>query len=157
MDNAVLMSEHDTLRRQFLAGSLEPAELVAMSVLLRAQSAGLPDDERRRFEGKLDALERLAGYGTSPAGVAPDPDSAVARAAKALREARQNDGTAEQRIARAERGIAEIREIAADATSPSQRMAILRTTDLLARLASSLRRNGSAGRTGSADEDEPPR
>jgi hypothetical protein len=86
--------------------------------------------------------------------VAPDPDSAVTRAAKTLREARRNDGTAEQRIARAEQGIAEIREIAADATSPSQRMAILRTTDLLARLASSLRQSGSAG---PADGSEPPR
>jgi hypothetical protein len=157
LDNAALMSEHDALRRQFLDGSLEPAELVAMSILLRAQSAELPDDERRRFEGKLDALERLAGYGESPAGVAPDPESAANRAAKALRDARQDGGTAQQRIARAEHGIAEIRTIAADATSPSQRMAILRTTDLLARLASSLRQDGSAGETGSAHGNEPPR
>lgn len=157
MDNAALTSEHDTLRRQFLDGSLEPAELVAMSVLLRAQSAELPDDERRRFERKLDALERLAGYGKSPAGVAPDPESAVTLAAKALHEARQTGGTAEQRIARADHGIAEIRRISADATSPSQRMAILRTTDLLARLALSLRPSGSADGAESAGRDEPPR
>ncbi|GAA3570175.1 hypothetical protein [Kribbella ginsengisoli] len=156
MDDAALMSEHDTLRREFLAGSLEPAELVAMSVLLRAQSSDLPEDDRRRFEGKLDALERLAGYGKSPAGVAPDPDSAVSRATKALREARQSGGTSEERIARAEHGIAQIRAIAADATSPSQRMAILRTTDLLARLASSLRQDSSAD-AGPSDRDEPPR
>ena len=143
MDYEALRAEHDALRRQFLDGDLEPAELVAEAVMLRSRTAELADPEDKdRIEAQLDALERLATYGESPAGAAPRPDAATSRATEALQWARQDTGTTEERIARAERGIAEIRRIAADATNSRERMAILRSTDLLARLASSLRGGG---------------
>jgi hypothetical protein len=161
MDYATLRAEHDSLRQQFLAGDLTPAELVAMTVLVRTRAADLSTADRNRLEKDLDALERLARYapalrppGTTPsetetdaaapetaAGASGDAGSGglVERAAEVSRAARQAGGTAAERRARAEAGIAEIRRLAEAAGSASERRAVLRSTEVLARLASALR------------------
>jgi hypothetical protein len=143
MDYATLRDEYDSLRREFLGGGLNPAELVAMAVLVRARAAELPSDERARIEGELDSLERLAGYTPAPPAAGASDDSAsdelVEQAAEVSRVARRAGGSSAERLARAEEGLAKIRELADGADSPRQRRAVLQYGELLARLASALR------------------
>ncbi|GAA1540322.1 hypothetical protein [Kribbella lupini] len=145
MDYATLRAEYDSLREQFLAGALNSAELVAMAVLVRARAAELPSAERSRLEGELDSLERLASYTPAPRSAdASDEgsDALVDEASEVSRLARRADGSAAERLARAEAGLAKIRELAEGAESPRQRRAVLQYGEVLARLASALRDDG---------------
>jgi hypothetical protein len=145
MDYATLRAEHDSLRQQFLAGDLTPAELVAMAVVVRARAAELPSADRERVENELDALERLANYTAAPPSASGDAasDGLVDQAGEVSRLARQPGGSAAERVARAEAGIAKIRQLAEAADSPGQRRAVLRNAEVLARLASALRDDDS--------------
>jgi hypothetical protein len=139
MDYATLRAEHDSLRQQFLAGALNPAELVAMAVLVRARAAELPSADRSRLEGELDALERLADYTPAPRSADETSGELVDQASEVSRLARRSDGSAAERLARAEAGLAKIRDLAEAADSPRQRRAVLQYGEVLARLASALR------------------
>jgi hypothetical protein len=84
---------------------------------LRELASGIDDEDDREEAGwDIVALEDALEKGTEEEG----PSEVIRRARRAFAEADRDDGTAAERIARAEEGIRELERVAADATPDEQ-------------------------------------
>lgn len=114
-------------------GGLTIAALAAEIERLRVLAAGIDDESGRKDAGHdIEMLEDLLAHDD-----ADEPSDATKRARAAYAEATRYDGTAVERIARAEAGIEQLGRIAA-AADPDEQEAISGLTESLDMLISGL-------------------
>jgi hypothetical protein len=137
MDDTDLEDELARLRQDLTTGMVEPADAGAELADLTARTAELTDITRRgRAERELTALRRVVGYA---AAVGPGDHASVVRASEVLVAASAPGGSADERIRRAEHGLAQLNRIAEQTTDPGDHAAVLELNAGLIRLIGAIR------------------
>jgi hypothetical protein len=80
-------------------------------------------------EDRVEALDQLADF---EAEISPEAQNRMARPMDAIRQAMDDSGTADERIARAEHGIAAVTRIAYESQDRSEQHQILEMNEMLA-------------------------
>jgi hypothetical protein len=116
---------------------LDARGLEAALVRLRALGEALPGADQDRAIADLDSLEELLELAQTMPSVTDGP--AVEEASRFLSEAMSEDGTANERLKRAERGMKRISKLAKRTRDPEEKFTIQRMAEPLAMLIDSLR------------------